>query len=196
MSLDQLLTELERQGEENDAATTDRPHKLLNITRDTGELLALLIKANKARNVLEVGTSNGYSTLWLANALPDEGKVVTVEKLPHKIEMARANFEASGLAAKIEQFVGDAADYLGTLNRRFDLVFLDAERTDYMSFADAAIEAVVPGGLLVCDNALSHADEIAPFIAYVEQTGEFTTATLTVGKGEYVACKHQRAHSD
>lgn len=189
MTLDDLLCKLEHLGEENDAATTDRAHKLLNITRDTGELLAVLIKANKAQRVLEVGTSNGYSTLWIADALPADGTVTTIEKLPHKIAMASDNFALSGLADKIEQIDGDARDYLMNNREPFDLVFLDAERTAYMAFADAVVDAIKPGGLLVCDNALSHVDEVRPFITFIENSGKFTSATLTVGKGEYVACK-------
>lgn len=94
-SLETLKAELERFGETNDAATTERPRRMLNITRDTGEFLAVLVRATIARRVLEIGTSNGYSTLWLADAARKIGGLVTtVEFAEYKIELASANLRA------------------------------------------------------------------------------------------------------
>ena len=76
-TLENLLTEIEQFGHDNDSATVERPRKMLNITRDTGEFLAVLVRATLARRVLEFGTSNGYSTLWLASAARDIGGSVT-----------------------------------------------------------------------------------------------------------------------
>src|SRR5512135_42008 len=91
--LDALFRELERFGQENDAQASSRSHKMLNITPDTGEFLRLLVRALKARRILEIGTSNGYSTLWLACAVqPINGSVTTLEKSPYEADMARANF--------------------------------------------------------------------------------------------------------
>ena len=87
--LENLLTEIEQFGRDNDRATAERPRKMLNITRDTGEFLAVLVRAMLARRVLEIGTSNGYSTLWLASAARDiTGSVTTVEKSQYKIDLA------------------------------------------------------------------------------------------------------------
>ena len=92
--LSALLKELEQFGLENDAKANDRSQKMLNITPDTGEFLLLLIRALKAKRVLEIGTSNGYSTLWLAQAVqPHGGQVTTLELEPHKADMARTNFQ-------------------------------------------------------------------------------------------------------
>lgn len=189
MVLDQLLTELEKYGEENDAQAKERSQKLLNITRDTGEFLAVLVKATKARNILEIGTSNGYSTLWLAAALPDTGTVTTVEFLPHKIALARSNFEKAKLSHKINQIESSAVDYFKALQQQFDLIFLDADRSQYMHFADEVVAALKPGGLLICDNAVSHASELADFMAYIKSQPLFTTSLVPVGKGEFVAYK-------
>src|SRR5678810_241032 len=98
--LDQLH-ELEQFGQANDAATSNRSQKMLNITHDTGVFLALLVKAARCRNVLEIGTSNGYSTLWLADAVGDAGRVTTLDRAPHKVEMAARNFQRAGLAPRI-----------------------------------------------------------------------------------------------
>lgn len=95
--LTELLRELEEFGSTNDAATDDRSRKMLNITHDTGVFLALLVKASKAKKVLEIGTSNGYSTLWLADAVGEGGSVTTIEQAPHKRAMAERNFQRAGL---------------------------------------------------------------------------------------------------
>ncbi|MBI1995983.1 MAG: class I SAM-dependent methyltransferase, partial [Deltaproteobacteria bacterium] len=102
--LENLLAELEQFGKDNDGSTVERPRKMLNITRDTGEFLAVLVRATLARRVLEIGTSNGYSTLWLASAARAiGGSVTTVEKSQYKIGLATTNFARSGLASYISQ---------------------------------------------------------------------------------------------
>lgn len=93
MKLEHLLSELEQQAAENDAAATEMSQKLLNITRDTGQFLAVLIKASAAKGVLDIGTSDGYSTLSIASALSDDGHVTTLGILPHKAEQACVNFK-------------------------------------------------------------------------------------------------------
>ena len=98
--LEALMAELEQFGKDNDGSTAERPRKMLNITRDTGEFLAVLVRATLARRVLEIGTSNGYSTLWLASAARAiGGSVVTVEKSQYKIDLASKTFARSGLAS-------------------------------------------------------------------------------------------------
>ncbi|UDL05117.1 O-methyltransferase [Marinobacter sp. CA1] len=190
MALSSLLAELETLGETNDARETDRARKLLNITRDTGELLAVLLKAGGCRRVLEVGTSNGYSTLWLASSLPADGCVVSLDSAADKLAMAADNLARAGLTERVELVEADAAAYLAEQSTAFDLVFLDADRSQYPAMAEDVFRLVRPGGLLVCDNVLSHADEVAPFLAAVEASGLFTTAIVPVGKGELVACRH------
>src|SRR5438552_879221 len=91
-SLRNLLDELAEHGRQNDARETERERRLLNVTPETGQLLAILVKATRARRVLEVGTSNGYSTIWLAWAAREtDGHVDTLERNPNKIAQARAN---------------------------------------------------------------------------------------------------------
>ena len=114
-ALKALLAELERFGLDNDAVISERPRRMLNITRDTGEFLAVLVRAMGARRVLEIGTSNGYSTLWLADAAAAVGgRVSTVELSPFKIALAAENFRRAELAGHIDQFQEDA----GVLLRR------------------------------------------------------------------------------
>lgn len=190
-SLQDLLQELEQFGQSNDAAISDRPRRMLNITRDTGEFLAVLVRAMNARRVLEIGTSNGYSTLWLAQAAKVmDGHVTTVESSEFKFAMAAANFERSGLAHFITQVRGDAGDLLESASdANFDLIFLDSERSEYPGWWPDIKRILRKGGLLVVDNATSHAGEMAPFVALVAADPEFTACTVPVGNGEFLATR-------
>lgn len=186
-----LLAELEEFGKQNDATITDRPRRMLNITRDTGEFLAVLVKAMRATRVLEIGTSNGYSTLWLAQAVRAiGGAVTTVEQADLKIAMARETFARSGLAPLITVVHDDAGHVLTqTANDSYDLVFLDSERPEYPGWWPDLRRVLRPGGLLVVDNATSHGEQMAPFVALVTADAAFTTSLVPVGNGEFLAVK-------
>lgn len=188
-SISKLLLELEKQGEANDASASSRSEKMLNITPDTGEYLALLLAAVKASDVLEVGTSNGYSTIWIASSMPAYGTVTTLEIQDHKIEMAQDNFKKAGLENRIKLVKMHAGDFFRANTKEYDLVFLDAERVEYMSFADDVISSVRKGGILICDNAISHEHEMREFMNYISESGEFVCCTVPVGKGEFTACR-------
>ena len=111
--LNSVLFEIEQFGTANDASTTERPRRMLNITRDTGEFLSVLVKATRAQRVLEIGTSNGYSTLWLASAARwIGGSVTTVDFAQYKIGLASANFARAGLASCISAVHDDAGRVL------------------------------------------------------------------------------------
>ncbi len=186
-----LLAELEQFGRNNDAVTTDRPRRMLNITRDTGEFLSVLVQATNARRILEIGTSNGYSTLWLALAARATGGTVsTVEASEFKLGLASANFARSGLAP----FIATVQDEAGRVLRRssegsFDFIFLDSERPEYPGLWPDLKRVLRPGGLLVVDNALSHPEQMAPFVALVKADAGFATSLVPVGNGEFLAVK-------
>ena len=117
-SLLELFHELEQFGLSNDGAIVDRPRRMLNITRDTGEFLSVLIMAMNAQRVLEIGTSNGYSTLWLASAAKAiSGHVTTVELSEFKLALAAKNFERSGLDSYITQANGEAGALTQEMSR-------------------------------------------------------------------------------
>jgi len=189
-----LMAELEEFGQRNDATITDRPHRMLNVTRDTGEFLSVLVKATAARRVLEIGTSNGYSTLWLASAARSIGALVTtVESSEWKVGLASANFARSGLAASISLVHEDAGQLLQrSPDGSFDLIFLDAERPEYPGWWPNLKRVLRAGGLLVVDNATSHPEQMAPFVALVKADPEFTTSLVPVGNGEFLAVRAER----
>jgi predicted O-methyltransferase YrrM len=190
-SLKILLAELEQFGGANDSSTSERPRKMLNITRDTGEFLAVLIRATLARRVLEISTSNGYSTLWLASAAQAiGGSVTTVEFSDYKVGLASKNFNRSGLAAYISLVHDDAGRVLErSADSAYDFIFLDSERPEYPGWWPNLTRVLRPGGLLVVDNATSHPEEMAPFVALVKADASFTTSLVPVGNGEFMAVK-------
>lgn len=186
-----LLQELESFGKTNDARETDRARRMMNITRDTGEFLVLLTRAVDARRVLEIGTSNGYSTLWLAYAVqPLNGKVVTVERAADKVELARENFKRVALDEWIELHLSEAGDVLKQQpDRSFGLIFLDASRQQYVDWWRDLQRVLAPGGLLVADNAISHAQQIEPFKRIVQETPGYLASLVPIGNGELVILK-------
>jgi predicted O-methyltransferase YrrM len=190
-ALNTVLKELEQFGNENDARAPQRAEKMLNITPETGAFLALLVRALKVSRVLEIGTSNGYSTLWLADAVqPFGGKIVTVERSPAKAEMARVNFARAGLAARIQQHLTDGGSFLKQQPPgSFDFVFLDSERGEYVGWWPDLQRVLVPGRMMVIDNAVSHAGEVKEFADLVRATSGYMTALVPVGKGEFLVLK-------
>ncbi|MFQ2159115.1 O-methyltransferase [Aeromonas hydrophila] len=191
MALEQLKRELELFGEQNDGAQQSRGSKMLNITRDTGELLAVLVQTRGAAAVLEIGTSNGYSTLWLAEAVKRlGGRVTTIELDEGKRAMAAANFQRAGLEPWIEQLAGEAGTLLPTLpTAAYPLIFLDSDRQHYQAWWPEIQRLLAPRGLLVVDNAISHREELAEWMAEVEQDPTFATSLVPVGKGEWLVVR-------
>lgn len=189
-ALASFLDELARFGEENDARETERPKRMLNITPDTGRLLWILVQAARATRILEVGTSNAYSTIWLADAARvTGGHVTTLERNPDKVRLARVNLARAGLADRVEILEGSAAEILAGLPGPFHFVFLDADRANYSTYLDLALPKLVPGGLLVADNVISHADELKDYLTRVKTNPTLFSVTVPVGKGEEVSLK-------
>ena len=125
------------------------------ISPDEGRLLQVLLTAVKARRVLEVGTLGGYSAIWMARALPAEGRLLSLEIEPHHAEFARRYIDRAGLSSRVEVRVGRALDILPSLDgEKFDVVFLDADKEPLPTYFDWAMRLLRPGGLLLADNTL------------------------------------------
>lgn len=187
--LSSLLNDLETKGIENDLHAIERKRKYLNITRDTGEFLAVMVKSIFAKQILEIGTSNGYSTIWLASALQSGGKVTTIESNPEKIEEARTNFAKANISSLVTILEGDAVRLIDDIADKFDMVFLDAERSIYPKIVNGIVRLTRSGGIIIFDNAISHRIELEPIVAYFSQRELYTTCLVPVGKGEFVIHK-------
>ena len=185
-----LLSELAEFGKQNDARSSERAEKMLNIAPDTGEFLELMVKATRARRILEVGTSNGYSTIWLAKAArATGGRITTLEMASHKVAMATENFRRAGLPDLIDLRHTDAGTFLQAETKPFDLIFLDSDRHQYVGWWQRLSTLISPGGLLIADNATSHAAEMADFMALVRKANGFMTSLVPIGNGEFLAYK-------
>jgi predicted O-methyltransferase YrrM len=181
-----LLDELEAFGIANDSRVDAHAAKMLNITRDTGQFLAMLVRLQRPTRILEVGTSNGYSTIWLADAARACGAMIeTIERDPSKLELARDNFCRAGVGDVITQIEGEAAAVLSTTaDETYEFIFLDSKRTEYAAWWPNIRRILRPGGLVVCDNATSHPQEFVEFSEVVAHTPAVAMVVVPIGKGE------------
>jgi len=182
-----LLADLYADGTAHDGAEPDRLRRRRNLEPDSAALLTLVLRIAGARDVVEIGTSNGYSAIWLADALRDTGGRLTTVDVEEWAGVAE-NLERSGVADLVERRTNDGGAALADLpDASVDLLFLDAERVEYPGWWPNPVRVLRPGGVLAVDNVLSHPDEVVEFLALVEATGRFVSETVPVGKGLYLA---------
>ena len=134
--------------------TASHPWARMQIAPEQAQFMAFLVKLIGANRVLEIGTFTGYSALAMAQALPKNGKLTTLDIDPDTGDIARQYWEKAGVGQKIRQIIGPAKDSLETLRGPFDLVFLDADKTNYDVYYEKALELTQPGGLILLDNVL------------------------------------------
>jgi len=168
-----ILAELEK-------FTRDR-NPFWNISRETAETLYSLAKSVNAKNILEIGTSNGYSGIWLANACK---KLYTVESHGERFEMARENFGKAGV--KVRQIKGHAPEILSAIKETFDMAFIDATKYEYPLYLKAVLPKLKKGGLFVADNIDSHASSLKKFFTIIKTAEKFY---IPVGTGLLVIRK-------
>jgi predicted O-methyltransferase YrrM len=191
---DALLRQLEQQGSAHDAAQSEHRRKRLNLETPTARLLQLLILAGGRRRVLEIGTSNGYSALWIADALrriPGATPLTTIERDPGRADEARQNLSRAGLATWTDIRVGEASAIVGELKGSFDAVFFDADRVSAPEQLLLLLPKLEADVLLVADNALSHPEEVAPYIEAVGRIHSFLSLIVPIGKGLHIAHRLQ-----
>jgi predicted O-methyltransferase YrrM len=128
------------------------------VSRVGGKFLHLIARLRGARRILEVGTLGGYSTIWMARALPSDGRLVTLEINPRHAEVARQNLERAGLASRVDILIGPAADALARLKSEdvepFDLTFIDADKRSSDVYFDYALSLSRPGSVIIVDNVV------------------------------------------
>ena len=157
-----------------------------NISRNNALFLSSLLRAMGARRVLEVGTSNGYSTLWFADAVQQNGgRVVTLESDVVRASLAQANFAKSGLAETIALIEGDACKTLKTLNgsEPFDFVFLDGEKSEYAQYLRLVVPLTRPDGLIIGDDTISLAAQMVEYLALAFVHPELESVAVPIDDG-------------
>lgn len=132
------------------------------VGRIEGQFLRMLVQLTSARRVLEIGTFTGYSALMMAEGLPPEGRLVTCEVNSKAEEVARRYFAESPHGHKIELRMGPALDTIATLTGPIDMVFIDADKTNYPNYYESCLPLLRPGGLIVADNVLWSGNVLAP----------------------------------
>lgn len=177
------LEAMDREDRENG---TPRLKRLRQIPPETGKFLALLASGCPNGNFIEIGTSAGYSTLWLILAAKEMGLTITTfEKLPEKIELAKETFRI----AKVEQYVNliesDAIEHLNKIEN-ISFCFLDAEKEIYETCYELIKNKINKNGLLIADNAINHYETIKPMIDKVMKNQNFDSLIVPIGKGELV----------
>jgi predicted O-methyltransferase YrrM len=154
----------------------------IEVSPNAGKLLKLLVQLSGSRRVLEIGTLAGFSTIWMAQGLPDDGRLVTCEYLPRHAEVARANLDEAGLGSKVEIRVGAALDTLQALEEEgaepFDFVFIDADKENDAHYLDWAIRLGRPGTTVVMDNVVWEGALLDPGLDPVNAPGIISALTM------------------
>jgi caffeoyl-CoA O-methyltransferase len=188
---DPLLREMEERAAREDVPISDP---------EVGRLLAILARSCGARRILEVGTAIGYGALWLARGAP-EARVVSIDPDPERLATARGYLERAGVADRVELVQGAALEVLPGLEGPFDLVYLDAVKTEYRRYLDVALPKLRVGGLIVCDNLLwkgrvadpeaddREAEALRAFNGYLMIHPQLQAVVLPLGDGLGVATK-------
>ncbi len=183
------MRELEEIDSRDRADGTPRLKRLRQIPPEVGKFIAILAASAPEGAWIEIGTSAGYSALWLALACRAVGRrLTTYEILPEKAEFARATFERTGVTEVIELVHGDARDYLPHC-KDIAFCFLDAEKEVYSTCYELVIPRLVPGGILVADNAVNHQQTLQPMLDQALQDPRVDALIVPLGGGELVCRK-------
>ncbi len=161
-----------------------------NIAPENGQFLAILIRSIRAQNVLEIGTSNGYSAIYLAAALKETGgKLITLEFDPARAAEAEAHLQEVGLNDIVDVRIGNALDEIPMCDATFDLVFLDAEKNEYRRYLELALPNIRPGGLIVADDTVTMRHEMPDYVEFVFNTPQLHSVDIPLDDGIILSYK-------
>jgi predicted O-methyltransferase YrrM len=181
-----LLEAMDANDRQNDAPMMER---LRQIPPQTGKLLALLASCAPQGQFLEIGTSAGYSGLWISLACRQRGtNLVTFELLPEKVKLARETFQTAGVDSLVKIVQGNVLDHLGAY-QEVAFCFLDTEKELYQPCYDLVLRNLVTGGLLVADNVISHAEVLGPFVSNALADRRLDALVIPIGQGVLVGRK-------
>lgn len=164
-----------------------------NVPRTTGILLNMFVKMMNAESVLEIGTSNGYSGLWLAKALKETGgRLTTIEYYDKRQSIAVENFKKCGVMDVVRPLQGSACDILESFDEseKFDFVFIDANKREYVKYFELVKPHLTPKAMIVADNITSHAEKVQTFIDAVDRDEEFQYTIVDVPGGILTAYRN------
>lgn len=170
---------------EFDASQSERLSRYRNIEPESARFLAILIRIQGSKRILEIGTSTGYSTLWLADAAQStQAKVITLEIDPNRTSKAIDHAKELKLDCMIDFKVIDAGLFLQQCTQQFDFILLDAERDAYVDYWEYLQHLLEPkGGVLIIDNVISHAHEVQDILDLIASDSRFISTTLAIGAG-------------
>jgi len=173
-SIQKLLNELETFGKTN---------YTFNIPAATGKFFYNLVLISKAKNILEIGTSNGYSTIWLAEASKqNNGKVTTIEISEKKVNMAKENFKRVKLK-NIKIIQGDALKEIPKLKEKYDFMFIDAIKKDYIKYLKLNEKNMKKGSIIVADNAIIFKEKMKHYLNYLKNDKNYSSVLVPIGTG-------------
>jgi predicted O-methyltransferase YrrM len=200
-SISKVLDELETQSILEKSKKTEIPpdDRMLAITKETGELLNMILRLKNAKNMLEIGMSTGYSTIWCAESISEQsGKIITIEQNPSKIKRAKENFQKAGVTNTITIMEGLAMQILTELSLKqkyekfFDFVLIDADKENVKEYFDLIFPMVSIGGIIVTDNMYypeKFRQDMKKFSDYLKGNPKLRTITSPIGNGEEITIK-------
>jgi predicted O-methyltransferase YrrM len=186
-----IADELYARNKAHDDALADRLLRFRSVDPPVAALLGILVRARNAQHILEIGTSSGYSTIWLADAVEEtEGSVLSVDTDPERTEFARKNLQSAGVLDRVTLRTEDASSTLAaSRNGYWDFIFLDAERPAYPEYLPHLVRSLSPHGVLAIDNVISHEHELVEFTRMIETETRLTQTVVAIGAGLRVAVR-------
>ena len=165
-------------------------HEYWNVARETAVFMSMLIKISNIKSALEIGTSNGYSTLWIAEALSHTGgHLTTIEFWEKRQKIAVENLTKHGLIDRVTPITGSAAAVLAELEIKPDFIFIDANKAEYIKYFELLKDRMPTGAILLADNVLSHKEKVKPFVDRISADSDFQSQVLDLPAGLLMALK-------
>lgn len=176
-----------------DSEQVDRLNRHRHVEPESAEFLANIATIRQPKKVLEIGTSTGFSTLWLAYGLRHQAQYdfISLDIDKSRSEAARQHLQNTGLSDTVRLIVQDAFIFLNSNEDVFDLIFLDAERQFYLDYIEGLYKALDIGSVLIVDNVISHHNEVCAFLAEFTNDSRYICHTLDVGAGLFMAVRQE-----
>ena len=179
-----LLDDIHCWGQDHDAGESDQARKMLNLRPETARLVSMLVRSSGRKRLLEIGTSNGYSTIWLAWSLSgSDGRIISVDHSTEKHSMADENLRRAGFRDRVELRLGDATTIVRELEGTFDFVLFDSVQVQPHKQMEVLLDKLADSAMVLADNVLSHPEEMSPFLSIIEAQPGFDHVVVPIGKG-------------